>query len=244
MTHLKPTVRIIRVFVSSPGDVQNEREVLSSVVDGINTTDGQYRGFRLELFRWEKNTAPLDWPESRKRPWTLRRLPTTSTSESCRCGSATPTDTADSGTEEEFNAALDKWQALGEPWIMFYFNDAPNPKEVRRQLAQYTKVCEFRETLEKQGLVAGYEEVEGGDSAFRTKVDLHLRNVVHSIFPMRPAGPLDSSQPTRVEVPSQYLPWLQSECAGIDLLGMRLKEGQSLRLTQVYVPLITLRTGR
>ncbi|MFO0819020.1 MAG: SUMF1/EgtB/PvdO family nonheme iron enzyme [Pirellulales bacterium] len=242
MTDSKPTVRIIRVFVSSPGDVQNEREVLSSVVEGINTTDGQYRGFRLELFRWEKNTAPLVGPKPQ--PAVDAQTPPYDIYlgiMSVRFG--TPTDTADSGTEEEFNAALDKWQALGEPWIMFYFNDAPNPKEVRRQLAQYTKVCEFRETLEKQGLVAGYEEVEGGDSAFRTKVDLHLRKVVHSIFPMRPAGPRDSSQPTRVDIPSQYLPWLQSECAGIDLLGMRLKEGQSLRLTQVYVPLITLRLG-
>lgn len=41
-------VTLIRVFVSSPGDVAQEREVLGEVVASINRTDGQAGGFRLE----------------------------------------------------------------------------------------------------------------------------------------------------------------------------------------------------
>ena len=45
------TVRVIRLFVSSPGDVQAERDALRELVDSINRTDGRASGFRLELFR-------------------------------------------------------------------------------------------------------------------------------------------------------------------------------------------------
>jgi hypothetical protein len=123
MTDSKPTVRIIRVFVSSPGDVQNEREVLSSVVEGINTTDGQYRGFRLELFRWEKNTAPLVGPKPQ--PAVDAQTPPYDIYlgiMSVRFG--TPTDTSRTAARKRSSTRrLTKWQALGvSPRIMFYFN--------------------------------------------------------------------------------------------------------------------------
>ena len=57
------TVRIIRVFVSSPGDVQAERDVLDEVVASINRGDGQAHGVRLELFKWEENVTPQIGPK-------------------------------------------------------------------------------------------------------------------------------------------------------------------------------------
>jgi formylglycine-generating enzyme required for sulfatase activity len=228
---------LIRVFVSSPGDVPAERAVLDSVVKGINTTDGQHRGFRLEVFRWETNTTPKIGPKPQ--PVVDAQTPPYDIYlgiMSVRFG--TPTDTAGSGTEEEFNAALAKWQTLGEPWIMFYFNDAANLKEVRKQLAQYTKVCEFRERLEKQGLVAGYEGVEGDDSTFRTKVDLHLRRVVHEIFPkpksQLPPLPETSTPPTAVE---HYLQRLAIDTEHLTLLGMGRSLQVELPIDEAYIPL-------
>ena len=46
-------VRLIRVFVSSPSDVAEERAVLEEVVDRINRTQGQEHGVRLEIWKWE-----------------------------------------------------------------------------------------------------------------------------------------------------------------------------------------------
>ena len=60
------TVRLIRVFVSSPGDVAEERNVLTEVVDSINQTDGQGRQVRLELFRWEDNVTTKIGPKPQK----------------------------------------------------------------------------------------------------------------------------------------------------------------------------------
>jgi formylglycine-generating enzyme required for sulfatase activity len=40
-------------------------------------------------------------------------------------------------------------------------------------------------------------------------------------------------------VPPAYLDWLKGECAGVELLGLRLRQGQAVRLNNVYVPLTT-----
>ena len=60
------SVRLVRVFVSSPGDVAEERAVLDEVMAAINRTDGQAGGFRLELFRWEEDVAPQIGPGRRR----------------------------------------------------------------------------------------------------------------------------------------------------------------------------------
>lgn len=234
-------VRLIRVFVSSPGDVQAERNVLGSVVAGINATDGDHRGYRLELIRWERDTFSQIGPKPQ--PAVDAQTPPYDIYlgiMSVRFG--TPTERAGSGTEEEFNAALANWESVGKPWIMFYFNIDPGSAAIDSNFEQYSRVRIFRKKLETLGLVAQYRGVEGGEDTFRTKVDLHLRKVVHQIFPT-PTMLSPPRPPERVETPPRYLAWLQSECAGIDLLGMRLKIGQALRLAQVYVPLITPRTG-
>ena len=40
-----------------------------------------------------------------------------------------------------------------------------------------------------------------------------------------------------------YLDWLQRQCANIDVLGLRSKEGRSLWLNNVHVPLTNYATG-
>ncbi len=61
---MSQTVRIIRVFVSSPNDVQAERRSLDEVVASINRTEGEARGARLELFKWEENVTLPDWAKT------------------------------------------------------------------------------------------------------------------------------------------------------------------------------------
>ena len=39
--------------------------------------------------------------------------------------------------------------------------------------------------------------------------------------------------------PQTYLDWVKSQCASVELLGLRLKQGQSVTLSNVYVPLVT-----
>ena len=118
------TVRLIRVFVSSPSDVAEERKILDEVVHRINATDGLYLGVRLETWKWEENAVPQIGPPPQE--GIDRQLPQYDIYlgiMSARFG--TPTDGCGSGTEKEFRDALELWKQAGSPWILFYFNDEP-----------------------------------------------------------------------------------------------------------------------
>jgi len=112
------TVRLIRIFVSSPGDVAEEREVLSEAIARINETTGKTHGVRLELVRWERQVVPQIGP----RPQAVVDAQTQAYDVylgimSGRFG--TPTDTHGSGTEQEFREAVERWGKVGRPWILF-----------------------------------------------------------------------------------------------------------------------------
>src|SRR5688572_4331016 len=48
----------IRIFVSSPGDCDEERQVLDRVVERINNDQDDNGGPRLKLFKWEVDVVP------------------------------------------------------------------------------------------------------------------------------------------------------------------------------------------
>jgi hypothetical protein len=106
------TVRLIRIFVSSPGDVAEEREVLSEAIQRINETQGKTHGVRLELVRWERTVVPQIGP----RPQAVVDAQTQAYDVylgimSSRFG--TPTDTHGSGTEQELREAVARWGKVG-----------------------------------------------------------------------------------------------------------------------------------
>jgi len=49
--------------------------------------------------------------------------------------------------------------------------------------------------------------------------------------------------PATPSVPESYRKWLLSQCSSVELLGLRLRHGQTVRLNNVYVPLTTV-SGR
>jgi len=176
------TARIIRIFVSSAGDVQEERAVLEKAVECINRTDGHERGVRLELWKWESDVVPQIGPK----PQTVVDEQTPTYDIYLRIMSTrfgTPTDDYGSGTEKEFRDALEKWKGTGEPWITFYFNAKPELSAEPEDGLRYVEVCKFRKELEEQGIVATYTGIRGSDEAFYDKVSGHLRKLVYRLAP-------------------------------------------------------------
>ena len=57
------TIKLVKIFVSSPADVTEERQVLEEVVDRVNRTAGKERAVRFELNRWEKDVVPQIGPK-------------------------------------------------------------------------------------------------------------------------------------------------------------------------------------
>ncbi len=233
------TARIIRVFVSSPGDVEDERGVLSEIVDSINRTDGQDGGFRLELFRWEDEVVPQIGPKPQQvvdgqTPAYDIYLGIMSP----RFG--TPAGRYGSGTEKEFKDALKNWKAAGAPWITFYFDDQPTLSSRPEDVKQYLKVCEFREKMQKQGLYATYEGVRGSSESFYEKVSLHLRKIVRLLL----SPPVDSPPPKKVAEtaePTAYLQDLATNTGFIDIRGLHSGKGKAYRfpIEDLYISLTT-----
>ena len=222
------TVRLIRVFVSSPGDVDEERRILTRVVEFINDNDGEERGFQLKLFRWEQDVASQIGPA----PQDVVDLQTPQYDiylgiMSTRFGSG--------GTGKEFHDALERWRDTGEPWISFYFNAEPKLTGDPEQATQFAEVCKFRSELEKMGIVATYKGIRGDDEAFYETALQQLTRVVREqdkktrsqqAVEQRPAADFKQRFPAKPTIPSRYSKWLQNECADISLLGLPLKDGQ------------------
>ncbi len=169
------SMRVVRIFVASPSDVESERVCLMHVVDEINRTWGTEACCHMELVRWESHVAPdMGRPQEvvnrQIDPYDIfigimwKRF-------------GTPTGEADSGTVEEFELAYTSWRQTHRPRIMFYFNTALYSLETHEEADQLSKVLSFRTKLEKHGLVWLYEGVPEFEKAVRE----HLYKAVREL---------------------------------------------------------------
>jgi formylglycine-generating enzyme required for sulfatase activity len=222
------------------------------VVERINLTDGDRMKMRLELFKWETGVAPRIGPDAQAvvDGQTPSQYDIYLGIMKHRFG--TPTGPYGSGTEKEFQDALERWGKVGQPWILFYFNEA-KIDPVKVDLAQLSEVLKFRGRLETQGLYKTYQRVRGSKKAFFEQVEIHLRKVIsqlHEIEGRRkelrqvpdvngaPAGrPVKKT--VEAVVPPEYLQWLCGQCGDVELLGLEVKQGACLLLDHVYTPLVT-----
>jgi len=164
---------VLRVFVASPDDVEDERAALGEAVDELN--EGKF-GIRLELVRWEKDCCPgigsdpqsvineqiADYDIFVGIMWK-------------KFGSPTPR--ASLGTAEEFERAYNKYkQDPTSLRIMLYFKDAPPASMSEIDPSQWSLVNQFRERLGEQGtLYWTYKDSNG----FKTLARLHLGKQIH-----------------------------------------------------------------
>ncbi len=192
------TKRTVRIVLSSPNDVQPERQVMEKVIDELNGGIADDRGLCLELSRWETDAYPgfhAEGPQGIIDP--ILKI------EDCdvllgifwrRFG--TPTKHALSGTEHEIRAAIESFKKRGRPQIMMYFKETDFFPRTREEIAQFGLVLQFREDFPKEGLYWTFkEEPEKGTPTFERLVLTNLTNFIKSRFPL-PGAELVSSSPT------------------------------------------------
>lgn len=165
------TQTILRVFISSPTDVTEERAILESVIRELNYTWSGTLGIRLEPVMWETDTYPGVGTDAQAVineqigddydifigiMW--KRF-------------GTPTGRGGSGTAEEFDRAYQRFrQNPDQIRIMFYFKDAP-VAVTEMDPAQLTSINEFRERVRSQGQ---YDWTYTDTEEFATLVRMHL----------------------------------------------------------------------
>jgi hypothetical protein len=150
-------VRIVRLLLSSPGDVSAEREAYQNAVYRFNQSAVKNQGLFINVIRWEEMAPQIGPGAQNIINSQIGSFELFSGIMWNRFG--TPTDVAASGTEEEFTGALDLWRKNRKPWITFYFCDRPTSFANQEQLEQKSRVLKFKEKLNNLGIVRHFEEV-------------------------------------------------------------------------------------
>ena len=170
-------IRKIQIFISSPGDVAEERDALELLIkDELQSTLGRQHNLYLEPLRWETLVTPGMTSDIQKKvfeemgPYDIfiglfwKRF-------------GTPTPTHGSGSEAEFRDAYARWEEDNARPILMYFCERHFlPKSA--ELEQFGKVLAFREEIEKKGLYATYKDVDD----FIAKTRRHLTQTIYRLI--------------------------------------------------------------
>lgn len=152
---------VLSIFVASPSDVQEERNLLDSIVNDINRVWSKKLNLRLELLKWETHCVPSfgeysqgvineqigdDYDIFLGLFWG-------------RFGS--PTDKAESGTKEEFDRAYARYCENEDSIdIMVYFKDQPIAPS-RMDIAQLSQLNDLKtELAKKNGLYWTFDSLD------------------------------------------------------------------------------------
>lgn len=147
------------IFIASPGDMNPERQEIRNFFEEYNRHTASTRNVRFVVVDWENYaTTGVGRPQ---------QLVTSQTLEQCRDSLALviglmglrfgfPTGTHESGTEEEFEWALNNHLQTGFPEIKWFFRKvekfvAPSsdPDEIKTALEQWEKVLNFKKRLQQ-----------------------------------------------------------------------------------------------
>ncbi|MFI1742821.1 DUF4062 domain-containing protein [Thalassobellus sediminis] len=152
------TITKYKIFLASPSDVQDERASIDEVINELNLTFGKQQDIHLELLKWETHSAPaiaINHPQEIINSDLGKDYDLFIGLIWKKFG--TPTNEADSGTEEEFLNAYNRFiETPNSLQILFYFNCKPvsitemNPE-------QLLKIQNFKTDIGKNKKVLYWE---------------------------------------------------------------------------------------
>jgi hypothetical protein len=244
MALLPAALRQYHVFLASPGDVSQEREVVRRYFDRFNRHIGELWNIRFEVLDWENYaTIGVGAPQELITKQTLDRyrdsLALVIGLMGQRFGS--PTKDAESGTEEEFRWALQSFKSSGFPEIKWFFKNVeqfvapPDPGAISVALEQWQKVCDFKQELKKVPLfISEYKDLAGFKDTFESDLNRWLHD---------PARPWIAAAPHREEVqltipiPDRYLEAIERDFHRLDIAGIDNDRAFEIPLSEIYVRL-------
>lgn len=170
----------IRVFVSCPSDIKEEKAIVAYLCDEINQKYRDKFDISLLMLDWEKSAIPQFGPRPQAKInqdikeydvfigilWKKFGTPP---------GAKNPNtgENYESGTEEEFEIAYQRWKQKKSVLINFYFKD-PNIKGGIDDQDQIAKVAAFKKRLRDKSWIVNFSE----PLDFERKVRRFLEGIV------------------------------------------------------------------
>ena len=170
-----------KIFLASPSDLADERTSIDEVISELNHSFSNKKNIILELIKWETHSAPgisKDGPQDIINKdigsdydifigllWTKFGM---------------PTETAGSGTEEEFTIAYEKFlEDSNSIQILFYFRTSSPTSLSDIDPQQLAKVQEFKNSLGKMGTL--YWEY-GTTEEFHRFLRIHIPKRINQLI--------------------------------------------------------------
>lgn len=147
-------LRYCRVFVASPSDVAEEREIARKVISETGRDVKKFGEITIEACGWEDVRPGLGRAQALINPL-VKQADLLVGILWKRFG--TNTGVAESGTQEEFDIMYKRWQAKEPVDVLIYFRDVPRDM-LEDSGPQLQKVLEFRERFKRIGLYNTYEQ--------------------------------------------------------------------------------------
>ena len=175
------TITLFRVFVASPSDVADERNIVGNVIDELNISYGSYNNVKLELIGWEKNVFPSIGDDAQD-------VINSQINDEYdifvgimwgRFGS--PTKRNQSGTKEEFERAFLKYKKNKTAVsIMLYFKTAPI-SVVDIDPDQIKNINVFKQELKEKGVLYGqFTQIDEFEKIFRLNLTVLLNSLINN----------------------------------------------------------------
>ena len=172
------TRKILRVFLASPGDLQEERKIVRDVVAEFNESWADELGYHLELDGWEDTVAGFGRPQDLINKdvdrcnlfigmiWKRWGTPPSQDGEYT------------SGFEEEFERSLDRRERSGSPEISLYSKQIPE-EYMEDKGPDLQKVLEFRKKIiqNKEILFKNFSTVRDMENLARKCITTYVQRV-------------------------------------------------------------------
>ena len=171
------------IFVGSPSDLYEERIAIEEVIKELNLTFGSKQNLVLELLKWETHSAP---GMSTSHPQELINQDIGNDYDIFigllwkRFG--TPTEKAESGTEEEFNGAVKRFKEKPNSLqVLFYFKNEP-PKSLKDiDASQLLKIEQFQNKIaEDKILYWDFDSCESLKNFLRLHIPIRINTLIEN----------------------------------------------------------------
>lgn len=191
------TNTVVSIFLSSPGDVAAERDIVDRVIEELNKTWSKINGVRIDVIRWERDSRPGFGVDAQA------VLNTQLPSDYDifigilwgRIG--TPTARSISGTVEEFELAFERFRLNpGSVQLMIYFKDTPiSPSEI--DPSQIAAVREFQKKISQLGgLYKPFKDSASFEALVRHDVSVEVNRIASAFNSGLVSAPHTSSDST------------------------------------------------